>query len=147
MITLYALKPSGSAHKIRIALALLDIPYHEIMLAGGDHKREPFIALNPLGQVPVFVDDDLILRDSQAILVYLAARYRAGEWDGRDAAERGRIAQWLALAGNEISNGLAKLRIAALFGATIDRAVAETNAARALDVLEALLDQRDWLEG
>jgi len=145
MITLYTLKPSGNAHKIRIALALVGLDYQEITLSGGNHKRAPFIDLNPLGQVPVLVDG-VVLRDSQAILAYLAAAHRPGEWDGHDAAERGRIAQWLSLAGNEIANGVARLRLNGLFGTPIDRPAAELNASRALDLIERQLDGRDWLE-
>jgi glutathione S-transferase len=147
MIQLYAFAPSGNAQKARIALRLLDLPFEEIRLSGGAHKRAPFTTLNPLGQVPVLVDGDLILRDSQAILVYLAAAYRPGDWDGHDPAERSRIAQWLSFAANEIANGPNKLRLAALFGVAIDRPTAEAITARVLDLIEAQLDGHDWLEG
>jgi glutathione S-transferase len=89
----------------------------------------------------------VILRDSQAILVYLAAAYRPGDWDGHDPAERGRIAQWLSFAANEIANGPNKLRLAALFGTAIDRPAAEPVTAKVLGLVEARLDGREWLEG
>lgn len=144
---LYTLAPSGNAQKVRIALRFLDLQFEERTLAGGAHKREPFTSLNSLGQVPVLVDGDLVLRDSQAILVYLAARYAPGEWDGRTADERGRVAQWLSLAANEIANGPNQLRRAALFGADIDRIAAEAITTRALDLVEAKLQKGMWLEG
>lgn len=144
---LYTLTPSGNAQKVRMALRFLDLQFEERTLSGGAHKREPFTSLNPLGQVPVLVDGDLVLRDSQAILVYLAARYAAGEWDGRMADERGRIAQWLSLAANEIANGLSPLRRAALFGATVDMAAAAALSSRVLDLIEAKLADGMWLEG
>lgn len=147
MIQLYAFAPSGNSQKVRIALRLLDLPFEEVRPSGGAHKRAPFTTLNPLGQVPVLVDGEVILRDSQAILVYLAATYRPGDWDGHDPAERGRIAQWLSFAANEIANGPNKLRLATLFGAAIDRPAAEALTPKVLNLVEARLDGRDWLEG
>lgn len=147
MIKLYAFAPSGNSQKVRIALRLLDLAFEEIRPSGGEHKRAPFTWLNPLGQVPVLVDGAVILHDSQAILVYLAAAYRSGDWDGHDPAERGRIAQWLSLAANEIANGPNKLRLAALFGVAIDRAGAQMLTTKVLELIEARLHGREWLEG
>ena len=42
---------------------------------GREHKSDSFLKINPLGQLPVLKDDDLVLRDAQAILVYLPSRY------------------------------------------------------------------------
>lgn len=147
MITLYSLPPSGNAQKVRMALRFLDLPFEDVQLAGGAHKQPPFTDLNPLGQVPVLVDGDMVLRDSQAILVYLAAAHRPGDWDGHDAAARGRIAQWLSLAANEIAHGPNRLRLAALFGARIDHAVATALTKRILDLVEQQLMPHGWLEG
>jgi glutathione S-transferase len=146
MITLYGFPPSGNAMKVRLALELLGLAFEEIVPKGGAHKRAPFTDLNPLGQVPVLIDGDLVLRDSQAILVYLAARYRPGDWDGRDPGERGRIAQWLSFAANEIHHGPNALRKSVLFGAAIDRDVATAMTDRVFGIVEAHLDGRDWLE-
>ena len=42
---------------------------------GKEHKSEKFLDINPLGQLPVLSDANLVLRDAQAILVYLARKY------------------------------------------------------------------------
>lgn len=43
-----------------------------INLAAGDHKREDFLKLNPLGTVPTVVDDDgFVMSESRAIASYL----------------------------------------------------------------------------
>jgi glutathione S-transferase len=146
MIKHYTLRPSGNAQKVRMALCFLGIPFEEISLAGGKHKQPEFLALNPLGQVPVLDDDGVVLRESGAILAYLAARYRLGEWDGHDAAERAQILQWLMLAANEVQNGPARLRLAALYGTDIDHAAATAITTQLLDVVETRLDRRDWIE-
>lgn len=146
MIQFYTLKPSGNAQKVRVALHLLDLKHEETVLSGGAQKQPDFLALNPLGQVPVIIDGELVLRDSQAILVYLAAAYAPGRWDGETPAERGRIVQWLSLAANEIAAGPNLLRRAALFGASIDRPAAEAATVRVMAVIEARLAAGDWLE-
>lgn len=68
---------SGNCHKVRLLLSLLGLEYRSIRAdgAGGAHKRPDFLRLNPWGQVPVLSDDGLVLRDSQAILIYLAKQY------------------------------------------------------------------------
>jgi glutathione S-transferase len=130
-----------------MALRFPDLAFEEVSLAGGGQKTAAFQEINPLGQVPVLVDSATTIRDSGAILVYLAAAYRPGEWDGRDAAERGRIAQWLMFAAGEVAGGPTRLRAKALFGATIDEAAATKLTEKVLHVIEARLAGRDWLEG
>jgi glutathione S-transferase len=41
-------------------------------LMTGEHVKEPFLKLNPSGQVPVLEDGDFVLTESSAILKYLA---------------------------------------------------------------------------
>jgi glutathione S-transferase len=139
MILLYATPLSGNAHKVRMALAFLGLPWTEQPTDAAARGSDAFATINPMGQIPVYAEGALCLRDSQAILAYLAARHRPGEWDGEDAEERGAIALWLSHAANEIANGPAALRLARRFGAAIaeDQAQAVTqrflhrNASRA----------------
>jgi glutathione S-transferase len=146
MIKFYSLKPSGNAQKVRLALSFLCLEYEEIMLSGGAHKRPEFLALNPLGQVPVIIDDGFVVRDSLAILVYLAAAYAPGRWDGETPQEKGSIAQWLALAAGEIKAGATRLRAAKLFNKAIDDAAAQSVTLQVLEILQDRLETRDWLE-
>ena len=64
----------------------------------GENRTGSFLALNPRGQVPVLVDGEVTVWDSQAILVYLARRY--GEaWLPADPAPMAEVMQWLAVLG------------------------------------------------
>jgi len=103
VITLYDYELSGNCYKVRLLLHLLGVPFTTRPMdfhPGREHKSDWFLKLNPLGQLPVIEDAGLILRDAQAILVYLASRYDpAGHWYPRDdAAALGRISQWLGFA-------------------------------------------------
>ena len=68
---LYGFPLSGNTHRVRLFLSLLGLDYRErtINLATGEHRRAEFLALNPLGQVPVLTDGDRVLRDSHAIVL------------------------------------------------------------------------------
>ncbi|WP_033074518.1 glutathione S-transferase family protein [Sphingopyxis sp. MWB1] len=151
MIRLYGTPLSGNAHKVRLALTFLgfeektaweEVPTDAAIRASSDYR-----ALNPMGQIPLYREDDFTLRDSQAILAYLAARHRPGDWDGRDPQERGEINVWLSHAANEIQNGPAALRLERLFDAPIDQAQALAITEKFLPVIDAHLAQRHWLVG
>ena len=147
MIRLYASEMSGNAHKVRMALAFLGLDWDERATDAAARTTDAFRALNPMAQIPVYVEGDVILRDSQAILAYLAARHRPGDWDGRTPEERGAIMVWLSHAANEIFNGPALLRAERLFGWSVERERAAAVAMRILPVAEAHLAGRGWLVG
>ena len=54
-----------------------------------------FLALNPVAQVPVVIDGDLVLRESHAILRYLAAKHGAEALYPTAPDKRVQIEQWL----------------------------------------------------
>jgi glutathione S-transferase len=55
----------------------LDVPYEFVQLdmQAGEHRKPEFLALNPMGKVPVLQDGDFVLSESGAILLYLAQKY------------------------------------------------------------------------
>jgi GST-like protein len=52
----------------------LDYDLHAVNVRKGEQKLPDFVALNPNAKVPVLVDNDLVLTESAAILVYLAEK-------------------------------------------------------------------------
>ena len=68
---LYDLELSGNCYKVRLFAALARIPLEieAVDFLAGAHKRSPLIDLNPWGEIPILVDGEVVLRDSQAILV------------------------------------------------------------------------------
>lgn len=82
MLKLYTHELSGNCYKVRLLLSLLGLEYEMIPVDLGkdEHKTPEFLKLNSFGQVPVIIDDNAIVSDSQGILVYLARRYGAENW-------------------------------------------------------------------
>lgn len=145
---LYGHPLSGNVHKVRLLLSHLQLPHEEetVDLLAGANRQPDYLALNPLGQVPVLVDDDgTVIRDSQAILVYLARRY-APDWAPTDAGTAARVQVWLSFAANEILNGPGAARLDKLFRREPAPDIA-AKVAKALGELERALTGRDWLVG
>ena len=102
MMKLYDYILSPSCYKVRLMAALtgvrLDIravDFHP----GLEHRGPELLALNPAGSIPILEDGDLLLTESSAMLVYLAAR-AAPEWLGSGMPEEvARIQQWLSFSG------------------------------------------------
>lgn len=149
MITLYEFPASGHCHKIRLMLALLELEYVSIVVDGNSqaHKSPEFLRMNPFGEVPVLTDDTVVLRDSQAILYYLAQTYRAGTWMPADPGAAANVIGWLSTAANEVTRGPNMLRLHHKFGRAIDEPSATAITKALFQMLENYLSQHTWLVG
>lgn len=146
--TLYGFPLSGHSHKVELFLHLLGLDYR-YEWAGPEQRQTPaFLALNPLGQIPVLVEEDLVLADSHAILVYLARRYDpTGSWLPDDPVAAARVQRWLALSAGELRFGPALARVIHLFRRPGDLAGAQAMAAKLFALMEAHLTAGPWLVG
>jgi glutathione S-transferase len=86
-----------------------------------------------------------VLRDSQAILVYLANKYGGEAWLPKDPAHMALVVQWLSVAANEVQNGPGAARLVDKFGYLIDKPDTLKRSARILPLIEAHLSQNKWL--
>lgn len=144
---LYDLELSGNCYKVRLFAALtgIELELVPVDFMAGEHKQEPVIGFNPLGELPVLSDGEVTLRDSQAILVYLAGRYADSRWYPQEPAQQAEVMQWLSTAANEIQNGPGAARLVDKFGFDLDKAHALAIAEHILPVLEAQLTEHQWL--
>ncbi len=144
---LYDFELSGNCHKIRMLLSMLGQEYDrvDIDLRHKDQFDSDFVALNPLHKVPVLDDGDVLLRDSAAIMVYLARTYGKPELYPDAPAEMADVQQWLSFSVNEVFNGLAMVRANIIFKRGLDQAALTKAASDALDMLEHRLMDHDWL--
>lgn len=147
---LYDFNLSGHSHRARLMLSLLGLPVEIVAvdLKAGAHKSPDYLAMNAFGQVPVLVDDEVVVPDSNAILVYLAGRYDAsGQWLPREPLHLARVQRWLSAAAGPLAFGPAAARIAALFGGPLDRAKAEALAANLFNAMERELTAQPFMTG
>ena len=63
-----------------------------------------FLALNPNAMVPVLVDGDAVLWESNTICRYLATRYGDGKMLPREATIRAYVEQWMDWQATELNN-------------------------------------------
>jgi glutathione S-transferase len=136
---LYDYLPSGNCYKVRLLLNMLGLAYRTVLVdfhPERHHKDPAFLQINPLGQLPVLEDNELRLRDAQAILFYVALRYDAERnWHPANPASAGRVAMWLAFAESLTTTiSAARLHDALFHDADVTRARA--GALRLLRVLD-----------
>jgi glutathione S-transferase len=148
MMKLYHFELSGNCHKVRLMLSLLGVEYEQILLdfATKEHKYSKYMKLNPFGQLPILVDGDIVVRDSHAILIYLAQRYGNENWLPTDAQSMSKVMQWLFTAANYIRQGPEFARLYHLFQIPLDVELATEKAAEVLKVFDEHLSDRHWLE-
>ena len=95
MHTLYSMQRSGNSYKVRLALALLGIPYRlvEVDILKGESRTPEFLAKNPNGQVPLLeVEPGRYLAESNAILWHLGSK---SPLRPEDRIDRARALQWM----------------------------------------------------
>jgi glutathione S-transferase len=123
-VKLYDYELSGNCYKVRYLLHALGQPCERVAInfhPGREHKSAWFVdEINPLGQIPVLDDAGFILRDAQAILVYLASRYdTTRSWYPDDPRVRGEIQLWLGVA-EEITRTASAARLHDALGYAFD---------------------------
>ena len=111
-----------------------------------------FLAVSPMGAIPVLVDGDLVLTESLAINLYLARRF-GGDLGPRDEEENARMTQW-ALFGVASVEGpsLAILNVRNegredTTGGQQEIMESTERLQRPLRALEAHLGTRQWMVG
>ncbi|KAL5791784.1 hypothetical protein ACOSP7_000378 [Xanthoceras sorbifolium] len=132
----------------------IDFEFVPVDLEAGEHKQQPFLAMSPFGQVPVFDDADIKRFESRAIIRSMAHEYgKKGEeliyWDGRKQAI---VSTWVDVEDHKFEPPALKL-ISELVnkpsvGLSPDQNVvaeAEAELAKVLDVYEARLSKLKYL--
>ena len=154
-ITLYT-APTANGWKASIALEELGIDYdvEYLHFNRNEQKTPEFLKLNPNGRIPVIVDhdnDDFVLAESGAILLYLAER--SGRLWPTDPRLRHQAMQWLMFQMSAIGPMLGQAmffqRIAAPKGIVDEYAIERyvTESKRLLGVLNDALSDQEYLCG
>ena len=109
MITLYGVYRSRASRPLWL-LAELGLPFTHVPVIQGYRLSDTrsvdaplnttsaaFLAVNPQGQIPAYVEDGLVLTESLAITLHIA-RQHGGALGPKDAAETALMGQWALFA-------------------------------------------------
>src|SRR5207244_13637884 len=107
MMRLYEFGPTRSI-RARWTLQELGVDFEPVTvnLVAGEHRRPEFLKINPAGRVPVLVDDDLVLTESVAIVLYLAENYSHKGLITTELKQRAQANRWLLFAARETEHRL-----------------------------------------
>jgi len=109
MVRLLGKASSINVRKVMWTCAELGVPLErEDWGSGFRSTQDPaFLALNPHAMVPVLVDGEAVLWESNTICRYLATRYGDGSAASllpRDALARAKVEQWMDWQATELNN-------------------------------------------
>jgi glutathione S-transferase len=146
-VKLYYHPLSGHSHRARLFLSLLGIEHElvEVDLMSAQHKSPEYLKLNRFGQVPVLVDDDRKIADSNAILVYLSKKLGKTDWLPEEPEAAAAIQRWLSVAAGEIAYGPAAARLITVFGAQYKPEEVIARAHSVLKLIDAELAAKDFI--
>ena len=104
---LYEFGPTRSI-RVRWTLQELGVEFESIPinLLAGEHLQPKFLKINPAGKIPVLLDEDLVLTESVAIVLYLADKYSNKGLIPTDLKERAQVNRWLLFAATELEQPL-----------------------------------------
>jgi glutathione S-transferase len=138
---------SGHSHRARLFLSLLDVDHEliEVDLTKAAQKAPDFLKLNPFGQVPVLVDGETVVADSNSILVYLAKKLDKTDWLPESPQQAAAVQRWLSVAAGEIAYGPAAARLITVFSARLNPEEVIPRAHTILSRIEAQLAGREWI--
>ncbi len=146
IITLYGTLLSGHMHRIELLLRALELPYTFSDAPAAVRKTAAFRKLNPLGQIPVLRDGDLILSDSNAIMVYLVKRYAQDKsWLPENPYAAAQVQRWLSIAAGEVKYGPSMARLIVQWDWPGDIKQAQKTSEQLLQFMEGHLEKREWL--
>ena len=139
---------SGNCLKVKVVADHLGLAYEWIPvdIMKGESRTPAFLAMNPIGQVPVVLfDDGHALSQSNAIIRYLA---RGSDLLPDDAFARAQVDEWLFWEQNSHEFFVAGCRFQMVY---LGKSAAERDPTRvtrgeaALDVMDGILATRDFL--
>jgi glutathione S-transferase len=154
---LYYGRNSGNSARALFALAEAGAAFTPRLVdpKAGENRSAAYLAVNPMGKIPALVDGPLRLWESNAINWYVAEKHPASRLVPSSPEGRALVLRWLFFQSAHVSPACAQVyrttnaRVRAYWGSRSDPAAAaegRRELQRYLPVLEAALDERDFLE-
>jgi len=154
MITVWGRRNSVNVQKVLWALEELGVAYARENVGGsfGGNRDPDFLAMNPMGLVPVIRDGDVTMFESNAIVRYLAARYGSGMLRPASHKNLAMAEQWM-----EWTQQVFSPAVGAIFTNTVRMApemrnpdavaAATKQAGEAAKIADQWLSRHDWFAG
>ena len=150
-IQLHCMGESGNAYKAALALELAGLDWEPVKVDffGGETRGEAFRAVNPMGEVPVLQDGDIVLTQSGVIQQYITDK--TGKFGGSEA-DKYEVLRWVLWDNHKLSSQAGMTRFLMNFLAEDKRpkdviAFTQGRLAAAYKTREAHLRDRDFIVG
>ncbi len=151
-IILHCFGESGNAYKAALTLQLAEMDWVPkfVDFFNGEARTEAFLKLNPMGEVPVMQDGELVLTQSGVIQRYVIEK--SGKFGGDSVEEDRQIWRWVLWDNHKHSSLNGNCRFLRNFIPEDKRPQPvidwlEGRLKAAYSVLERSLETRDWLVG
>lgn len=149
---LYCFGESGNAYKCALAMTLTGLDWTPVFVDffKGEARSPAFLAINPMGEVPVLVEGDLTLTQSGVILSHVVSL--TGQMGGQTEADRREVMRWLFWDNHKLSGQAGTTRFLGNFLAPEKRPEGvvpflQGRMKAAYKVLDGHLAGRDWIVG
>ncbi len=145
--------PGACPLAAHIVLEWIGAPFETVKVERDALKSPEYLRLNPAGVVPTLVDDDFVLTENVAILLYLAETHPQAQLAGAaDPRSHARVNRWLGFLNSDLHQSFKPLFSPANYLADEsqheDLAVHAKARLRSLFALvDAPLAQHEWLAG
>lgn len=145
MITFYYGSGSAPAWRVWLALEHKGLPYAFKLMSfsDGDLKTPAYRARNPRGKVPLIVDGEFTLAESNAIVEYLDEQYPATpRLLPGSTRQRAQVRRWVSDIDDNFGSALAKLT-----GWVLWTPQEKWKPERISEARQAVLDELRWIAG
>jgi glutathione S-transferase len=146
-LVLYNYELDDSCYRVRLALSLLGLDCQTVAVdvyPGKEHLTPPFLAMNPLGRLPILKDGELVLHGTEAILTYLARVHDPSDrWLPPEAASFAKVTQWLNFSARDLGATISA-RQQSLFGAPGDEAMLREASFKAIRIMDDHMTARGF---
>lgn len=96
-LVIYSSLLSANGRKVQSVCVQLGIEAKLINtnVYAGDGQLQAYLKINPLGKIPALTDANIVLTESNAIIIYLSEKYGNESLHGSSVEERAEINKWL----------------------------------------------------
>jgi len=140
MLKIYGADLSSPANKVRFTANYigLDFEYVQVKIREGEHRKPEFLAINPVGKIPVIDDDGFKLFESNAICKYLSCKHKSDLYPP-DFKEQAVVDQWIDFVTMHVQAAYGRVLFNRVFAPFAKVAVDENSLADGLKFLNRFL--------